>query len=125
MDQLAQSTAKIDPRRGREAETDLYNLYQLIRFRTEDFARLYPKDSRRWDAEVLRLRVVELTGAPMTVMRCLRRYGGYAAGMATGGVGFAQMLWDPNRQAVQDRTAHTAVIDLRTPRLQEAGPGEP
>ena len=75
--------------------------------------------------KLLRLRVVELTGAPMTVMRCLRRYGGYAAGMATGGVGFAQMLWDPNRQAVQDRTAHTAVIDLRTPRLQVPTPGEP
>lgn len=75
--------------------------------------------------KLLKLRVVELTGAPMTVMRCLRRYGGYAAGMATGGIGFAQMLWDPNRQAVQDRTAHTAVIDLRTPRLQESAPGEP
>jgi RDD family len=66
--------------------------------------------------KLLRLRVVELTGAPMTVMRSLRRYGGYAAGMATGGMGFAQLLWDPNRQAIQDRTAHTAVIDLRVPR---------
>ena len=66
--------------------------------------------------KLLRLRVVELTGKPMTVMRSLRRYGGYAAGMATGGLGFMQMLWDPNRQAIQDRTAHTAVIDLRAPR---------
>ncbi len=59
------------------------------------------------------LRVVELTGQPMTVMRCLRRYGGYAAGMATGGLGFLQLLWDRNRQGIQDRTAHTVVIDLR------------
>lgn len=65
--------------------------------------------------KLLRLRVVELTGKPMTVLRCLRRYGGYAAGMATGGMGFLQMLWDPNRQTLQDRTAHTAVIDLRLP----------
>ena len=62
------------------------------------------------------LQVVELTGQPMTVMRCLKRYGGYAAGMATGGLGFAQALWDPNRQGIQDKAAHTAVIDLRAPR---------
>jgi hypothetical protein len=62
---------------------------------------------------LLKLRVVELTGQPMTVMRCLKRYGGYAAGMATGGLGFAQMLWDPNRQGLQDKAAHTVVIDLR------------
>ncbi|CAN5914743.1 hypothetical protein BH11PSE8_BH11PSE8_19620 [soil metagenome] len=59
------------------------------------------------------LRVVELTGKPMTVLRCLKRYGGYAAGMATGLLGFAQVFWDSNRQAIQDKTAHTVVIDLR------------
>ena len=62
---------------------------------------------------LLHLKVVELAGQPMTVMRCLRRYGGYAAGMATGGLGFAQALWDVNRQAIQDRAAHTVVLDLR------------
>jgi hypothetical protein len=59
------------------------------------------------------LRVVELTGKPITVMRAFKRYGGYAAGMATGAFGFAQVFWDPNRQAIQDKTAHTVVIDLR------------
>ncbi|MDE2274869.1 MAG: RDD family protein [Burkholderiales bacterium] len=68
------------------------------------------------------LRVVELTGKPMTVMRCLKRYGGYAAGVATGGLGFFQVLWDPNRQGIQDKTAHTAVIDLRAPGRAEAAP---
>jgi RDD family len=62
---------------------------------------------------LLGLRVVELTGKPMTVMRAFKRYGGYAAGLATGLFGFAQVLWDPNRQAIQDKTAHTVVIDLR------------
>ena len=61
------------------------------------------------------LQVVELTGKPMTVMRGLKRYGGYAAGMATGGLGFVQLLWDDNRQAIQDKTAHTVVLDLRAP----------
>lgn len=65
---------------------------------------------------LLGLRVVELCGKPLTALRCLKRYGGYAAGLATGGIGLAQLLWDPNRQALQDRTAHTVVIDLRQPR---------
>ncbi len=65
--------------------------------------------------KLFKLQVVELTGKPMNVMRSLKRYGGYAAGMATGGLGFTQLLWDPNRQAIQDRAAHTVVIDLRAP----------
>ena len=65
--------------------------------------------------KALKLRVLELTGKPLTVMRCLRRYGGYAAGMATGGLGFLQALWDVNRQGIQDRVAHTVVVDLRAP----------
>jgi uncharacterized RDD family membrane protein YckC len=63
--------------------------------------------------KLFHLRIVELTGRPLSVMRCLRRYGGYAAGMATGGLGFLQALWDPNRQGIQDRVAHTVVVDLR------------
>ena len=74
---------------------------------------------------LLGLQVVELAGQPMTVMRGLRRYGGYAAGMATGGLGFAQALWDVNRQAIQDRAAHTAVLDLRAAPLSAATPSVP
>jgi uncharacterized RDD family membrane protein YckC len=62
---------------------------------------------------LLKLRVVELTGKPMTVLRSLRRFGGYAASMATFGLGFLQMLRDPNRQGLQDRAAHTVVLDER------------
>lgn len=74
---------------------------------------------------LLGLRVVELTGQPMTVLRCLKRYGGYAAGMATGGLGFAQMLWDPNRQGLQDKAAHTVVVDLRAAPVQRGGDDAP
>ena len=62
---------------------------------------------------LLRLQVVELTGKPMTVMRCLRRYDGYTASIATNELGFAQTWWDLNHQGIQDRTAHTVVLDLR------------
>jgi len=73
---------------------------------------------------LLGLRVVELSGKPITAMRAFKRYGGYAAGM----FGFAQVLWDPNRQAIQDKTAHTVVIDLRrklTEPLPQPSPEEP
>jgi len=62
------------------------------------------------------LRIVELTGKPITVMHAFKRYGGYAAGMATGMFGFAQIFWDRNRQAIQDKTAHTVVVDERRAR---------
>ena len=65
--------------------------------------------------KLLGLRIVELTGKPLTVRMCFSRYGGYVAGMATGGFGFAQIFWDDNRQAIQDKVAHTVVIDLRAP----------
>ena len=73
--------------------------------------------------KLLGLRIVELTGKPLTVRVCFSRYGGYVAGMATGGFGFAQILWDDNRQAIQDKVAHTVVIDLQAPR-QAAPPNE-
>jgi hypothetical protein len=65
---------------------------------------------------VFGLRALELTGKPMRPLLNLSRYGGYAAGMATGGIGFLQILWDVNRQAIQDKIAHTVVVDLRQPR---------
>jgi hypothetical protein len=68
------------------------------------------------------LRIVELTGKPLGLMTCFGRYGGYAAGLATGGVGFLQILWDPNRQAVEDKLAHTVVVHLRGPRAPPAAP---
>lgn len=62
---------------------------------------------------MLGLRIAELGGRRLTPLRALKRYGGYVAGLATGGLGFAQMLWDPNRQALHDKAAHTVVLDDR------------
>lgn len=59
------------------------------------------------------LKVAELSGKPMTLMRSFSRYGGYLASMGTGGVGFLQVFWDANRQTLQDKAAHTVVLDLR------------
>lgn len=44
-------------------------------------------------------------------MRCLKRQSGCTAGMATGALGFVQALCGPDRQALQDKAACTAVMD--------------
>lgn len=69
-----------------------------------------------WDGQtlgkrMLKLRVIQLNGKKLGVWDCFNRYGGYAAGFATGLMGFAQVFWDPNRQAIHDRISFTVVID--------------
>ena len=59
---------------------------------------------------LLGLRVVRLNGQPLGLFMSLERAGGYAAGLATGLLGFAQVWWDPNRQAIHDKIAETVVI---------------
>ena len=58
---------------------------------------------------VLGIRVVRLDGQPVTWWHAFERAGGYAAGFATGTLGFAQIYWDPNRQAIHDKIAGTVV----------------
>ncbi len=59
------------------------------------------------------LRVVKLDNSPLTLWESFGRYGGYGAGIATGLLGFMQVYWDPNRQAIQDKISETFVIDIR------------
>lgn len=56
------------------------------------------------------VRVVRLDGEPITWWHAFERAGGYAAGFATGLMGFLQVYWDPNRQAIHDKIAGTVVI---------------
>lgn len=59
---------------------------------------------------VFKIRVIRLNGKPVTVWNSFERFGGYAAGLATGLLGFAQIYWDPNRQAIHDKISGTVVI---------------
>ena len=59
---------------------------------------------------VARIRVVRLDGLPLTWLPSLERAGGYAAGLATGLMGFMRVFWDRNRQCVHDRIVGTVVI---------------
>jgi uncharacterized RDD family membrane protein YckC len=56
------------------------------------------------------IRVVALRGDKLNLWDAFIRYGGYGAGFATGLLGFLQIYWDPNRQAIQDKISATVVI---------------
>lgn len=60
--------------------------------------------------KLLGIRVVRLDGGPITWWTAFERAGGYAAGFATGLLGFAQVWWDANRQAIHDRIVGTVVV---------------
>lgn len=61
------------------------------------------------------IRVIRIDGRSMSLWDSFGRYGGYGAGFATGLLGFLQIYWDSNRQAIQDKISETMVIDLRKP----------
>lgn len=60
--------------------------------------------------KLMGIRVVRLDGHPITWWTAFERAGGYAAGFATGLLGFAQVWWDANRQAIHDRIVGTVVV---------------
>lgn len=69
----------------------------------------------RWEGRtpgkrLLGIRVVRLDGRPLGYWVSFERYGGYAASLFTGLEGFARLIWDPNRQALEDRLAGTVVL---------------
>ena len=59
---------------------------------------------------LFRIRVVMIDKRPLSLWLSFERAGGYAAGFATGLLGFAQVFWDPNRQAIHDKVSETIVI---------------
>lgn len=58
----------------------------------------------------LRTRAAKINGSAFTYFDGFVRQGGYVAGLAMGLLGFVKLLWEPNRQAVQDRMAATVVV---------------
>jgi uncharacterized RDD family membrane protein YckC len=79
---------------------------------------------------LFRIRVVMIDKRPLGLWLSFERAGGYAAGFATGLLGFAQVLWDPNRQAIHDKISETVVIQdgkepVPGPWMREGGAPEP
>lgn len=65
------------------------------------------------------IKVLQLDGTPLSLWDSFGRYGGYGAGLATGLLGFIQIYWDANRQAIHDKISATVVIDIRKARLTQ------
>ncbi len=61
---------------------------------------------------VLRIRAAKIDGKPFTFFDGFIRNGGYVAGVAMGFMGFLRLLWEPNRQAVEDKIAGTVVVRM-------------
>jgi uncharacterized RDD family membrane protein YckC len=62
--------------------------------------------------KLFKVRVIQLDGTKLSMWDSFGRYGGYGAGLATGLLGFLQIYWDPNRQAIHDKISATIVIDV-------------
>jgi len=62
---------------------------------------------------IVGVRVLRLDGKPLTFWGSFERFGGYAAGLVTGLLGFAQVYWDRNRQAIHDKISETVVVRER------------
>lgn len=74
-------------------------------------------DGQTLGKKLMGIRVISLDGSKLGLWDAFGRYGGYGAGFATGLLGFMQVFWDANRQAIQDKISATVVIDLTKPRL--------
>ena len=59
---------------------------------------------------VFGIRVLRLDGGALSYWIAFERFGGYAASLFTGMEGFFRILWDRNRQCLQDKLAETVVI---------------
>lgn len=59
---------------------------------------------------LMHVRVVRLDGKPIGWWVAFNRFGGYAASIFTGLLGFFEMFWDDNRMALHDRIASTVVV---------------
>jgi hypothetical protein len=66
---------------------------------------------------LMKIRVLRLDGEPITWWAAFERAGGYAAGFATGLLGFAQVYWDANRQCIHDRISGTVVVQDGAPKV--------
>jgi uncharacterized RDD family membrane protein YckC len=69
--------------------------------------------------KLLGIKVLQLDGTPLSLWDSFGRYGGYGAGIATGLLGFIQIYWNPNKQAIHDQISATVVIDVNKARLHQ------
>jgi len=111
---LRETEAELDEARGRGVFSAFRSFLDELGFGF-GWASLYFTVMLSWwkgqtiGKRAVRIRVLRLDGQPINWWAAFERAGGYAAGLATGLLGFAQILWDRNRQAIHDRIVGTVV----------------
>jgi uncharacterized RDD family membrane protein YckC len=73
--------------------------------------------------KLLKIRVVAVAHAHLSLWHSIERSLGYGASILEGGFGFLQFFIHPNRQTVHDRIAETIVIQLGVPPDSRASNG--
>ncbi|KGJ88740.1 RDD family protein [Thalassotalea sp. ND16A] len=126
IDKLNNALEKIEQLESENNGNDrpIYSIVELIKgFIVDDlglgigWAALYfSVFTSRWNGRtpgkrLMNIRVLQLDGTPLSLWDSFGRFGGYAAGTATGLLGFLQIFWDPNRQGIHDKISATVVID--------------
>jgi uncharacterized RDD family membrane protein YckC len=113
--ELVETRAELDKAQSRGIFGQLMDLGEALGFGF-GWAAVYMTVILTWwkgqtvGKRLMRIRVVRLDGGPITWWVAFERVGGYAAGLATGLLGFAQVWWDANRQAIHDRIVGTVVV---------------
>lgn len=107
-----------------EKETQFYSIMKLLKGVIDDLglefgwaAFYFTAFTALWKGQtpgkkIFKIKVLQLDGTPLSLSDSFGRYGGYGAGIATGLLGFLQIYWDPNRQAIHDKISATVVMDL-------------
>ncbi|WDE01844.1 RDD family protein [Thalassomonas actiniarum] len=107
-----------------KAEKSVYSILELVKGIVDDLglgfgwaAFYFTCFTAMWKGQtpgkkLFGIKVLQLDGTPLSMWDSFGRYGGYGAGIATGLLGFLQVYWDPNRQAIHDKISATVVIDL-------------
>lgn len=81
---------------------------------------LYWWNGRTLGKSLCNIQVVRLDGKSLTLWDCFSRFFGYAASALSGGLGFLQAFWDPNRQSMHDKIVSTVVLLRRgKPKMQQ------
>jgi zinc transporter ZupT len=113
---------KADSSKANKTEQPVYSLLEFAKGIIADlglgfgWAALYFTAFPAWwkgqtpGKKLMGIRVIQLDGTYMSAWDSFGRYGGYGAGFATGLLGFFQIYWDSNRQAIQDKISATVVI---------------
>jgi len=65
------------------------------------------------------VRVLRLDGKPLGWWLSFERFGGYAASLSVGLLGFLQILWDRNRQGLHDKACETVVVFAKAQHVRQ------